>query len=653
MGAARRLRASWRPRAVRRRDRALSAHRAPAGTGVRRSPAAGRTRVVLAVCGVAALFWLCVAPPWVVRALADARAMSRWPSSGGSCCSARGSRWCELQARSPWLVLAAMAIVWIADTAAYFAGRAFGRRKLAPQVSPGKTWEGVVRRAGWRSRIYALALVPLRARGRVRPPARRASAIAAWIAFALLLASVSVVGDLFESLLKRQAGVKDSGSAAARPRRRARSHRRAARGDAARRRSPRNAFCASASMRSARIAPRRDRHRSAIRRSMSSRAIRIASTSPRSAAQHATATSSRRCAGASGRRFAALLDRDAARALPRALRARGSADPRARRAAKASSEAAALPEVDTVLAAIVGAAGLAPTLAAARARQAHPAREQGSARHGRRAVHAHASRRAARRCCRSTASTTRSSSACPPAYARDPGRRGRAAHSAHRVGRPVSRRARWPISPRDARRGLRASELVDGPQDLGRFGDDDEQGPRSDRGALAVRRARARRSRSSSIRRASSIRWSNTSTARCSRSSAIPTCARRSRRRSRIPSASTPGVAPLDLAQLGVARLRRAGPRALSLPAPRVRGAGGGRHGAGDRSTPPTKSRSRRFSPGAARFTDIAAACADTLARLPSRPVASLEDALAADADARRTAARWLGPAAENAKIRA
>ena len=49
----------------------------------------------------------------------------------------------QLQARGPWLVLAAMAIVWIADTAAYFAGRAFGRRKLAPPISPGKTWEGV------------------------------------------------------------------------------------------------------------------------------------------------------------------------------------------------------------------------------------------------------------------------------------------------------------------------------------------------------------------------------------------------------------------------------------------------------------------------------------------------------------------------------
>ena len=49
----------------------------------------------------------------------------------------------QLHARSPWVLLAAMAIVWIADTAAYFSGRAFGRRKLAPQISPGKSWEGV------------------------------------------------------------------------------------------------------------------------------------------------------------------------------------------------------------------------------------------------------------------------------------------------------------------------------------------------------------------------------------------------------------------------------------------------------------------------------------------------------------------------------
>ena len=115
----------------------------------------------------------------------------------------------QLQARSPWLVLAAMAIVWIADTAAYFAGRAFGRRKLAPQISPGKTWEGVY--GGLAAvALYALALVPLAASGgfagTVSP-----LAVIAWVGCALALAALSVVGDLCESLLKRQAGVKDSG----------------------------------------------------------------------------------------------------------------------------------------------------------------------------------------------------------------------------------------------------------------------------------------------------------------------------------------------------------------------------------------------------------------------------------------------------------
>jgi phosphatidate cytidylyltransferase len=116
----------------------------------------------------------------------------------------------QLQARSPWLVLAAMAIVWIADTAAYFSGRALGKHKLAPMVSPGKSWEGVF--GAWVAvAIYAALLVRFAGDAGLRFDVTPL-AIAAWIVFVVALAAISVVGDLFESLLKRHAGVKDSGT---------------------------------------------------------------------------------------------------------------------------------------------------------------------------------------------------------------------------------------------------------------------------------------------------------------------------------------------------------------------------------------------------------------------------------------------------------
>jgi len=175
-------------------------------------PVAGQgwpAEVLYVACGIATLFWLAVALPWVIR---------RWrtPShlalalAGGVVLGGAWIALVELQARSPWLVLAAMAIVWIADTAAYFAGRAFGRRKLAPLVSPGKSWEGV-----WGGlaavAVYAVALVPF-ARAAGYDGTLDAPAVAAWIALALVLALLSVLGDLYESWLKRVAGVKDSGA---------------------------------------------------------------------------------------------------------------------------------------------------------------------------------------------------------------------------------------------------------------------------------------------------------------------------------------------------------------------------------------------------------------------------------------------------------
>ena len=165
-------------------------------------------------------------------ALADDATVGRCSSSGWIVLVGAWVALVELQARSPWLVLAAMAIVWIADTAAYFVGRAFGRRKLAPEISPGKTWEGVYGALAAVA-VYAVCLLPLARDAGIR--ARDWMHRRSWrrLALALLITAISVIGDLFESLMKRHAGVKDSGNAAARTWRRARSHRRAARGDAA------------------------------------------------------------------------------------------------------------------------------------------------------------------------------------------------------------------------------------------------------------------------------------------------------------------------------------------------------------------------------------------------------------------------------------
>jgi phosphatidate cytidylyltransferase len=115
-----------------------------------------------------------------------------------------------LQARSAAFALAAMAIVWIADTAAYFTGRRLGRHKLAPRISPGKTWEGA---AGAVVAVvaYALLLVPLARRAGFAAEVD-ATAIVVWILLAIALVALSIVGDLHESLLKRRAGVKDSGT---------------------------------------------------------------------------------------------------------------------------------------------------------------------------------------------------------------------------------------------------------------------------------------------------------------------------------------------------------------------------------------------------------------------------------------------------------
>ncbi|WP_442597928.1 phosphatidate cytidylyltransferase [Parapusillimonas sp. JC17] len=110
-------------------------------------------------------------------------------------------------ARGAWYLVSLMALIWFADIAAYFTGKAFGRHKLAPRVSPGKTWEGAVGGVAaatlwiWISSFWAGSF--------------GAELYQKWpwwgvVLVSVFLAALSIVGDLFESLLKRRAGVKDS-----------------------------------------------------------------------------------------------------------------------------------------------------------------------------------------------------------------------------------------------------------------------------------------------------------------------------------------------------------------------------------------------------------------------------------------------------------
>ena len=149
-----------------------------------------------------AAFWVLVAPAWLGF---------RWHPRGGLLMGAAGLivllpaflAVARLQV-DPAGLLQLLGIVWIADTAAFAAGKRWGRRKLAPKISPGKTWEGIAGAAAAVAVYYALlsafASGPTWAHG--------------WSGGLLVacVAAISIVGDLLESWVKRRAGVKDSGT---------------------------------------------------------------------------------------------------------------------------------------------------------------------------------------------------------------------------------------------------------------------------------------------------------------------------------------------------------------------------------------------------------------------------------------------------------
>lgn len=163
---------------------------------------------VATACGAATLVWVAWGP---LRLRGHDARGGGWPLAAALLLAC----WVALVALrdiGAAALLVAMAIVWVADIAAYFVGRALGRRKLAPAISPGKSWEGAI------GGFFAVAVLGLAAAAAPALsealPARLVQGWSPWGAVIALvgLAALSIVGDLHESLLKRQAGVKDSGT---------------------------------------------------------------------------------------------------------------------------------------------------------------------------------------------------------------------------------------------------------------------------------------------------------------------------------------------------------------------------------------------------------------------------------------------------------
>jgi phosphatidate cytidylyltransferase len=158
----------------------------------------------LTLFAVSLLFWCLIAPVWLAR---------KWRIAlppfgvavGFLLIVPTALALIMLRTISPLYLLVAMVVVWVADIAAYFVGRTIGRHKLAPGISPGKSWEGAV---GGVAAVFAYGFAAVHFAG------YELSAAAAVLLSVLLLglAILSILGDLFESLAKRQIGVKDSGA---------------------------------------------------------------------------------------------------------------------------------------------------------------------------------------------------------------------------------------------------------------------------------------------------------------------------------------------------------------------------------------------------------------------------------------------------------
>ena len=170
---------------------------------------AGQHGARFAVYLVASLFWVAVVPLWLRRSWLP---RSRWLAAltGLVVLVPTWLALVELRNIGPIVLLLLMAVAWISDSAAYFAGRRFGRHKIAPSISPGKTWEGA---AGAVLAVSAYAACWSYFGQAYFPRLLESMRFGAFgmLLFLWLLTAIGIYGDLFESAMKRRAGVKDSG----------------------------------------------------------------------------------------------------------------------------------------------------------------------------------------------------------------------------------------------------------------------------------------------------------------------------------------------------------------------------------------------------------------------------------------------------------
>ena len=189
---------------------------ATAGTGLAAAYGAGLAEggagllALAPLYGLALAFWVVGAPLWLARRPA-APSPVLVLAVGWIVLLPTFLALVQLRNLGPGTLLAFMGTVWVADIAAYAVGRKLGRNKLAPHVSPGKTWEGLYGALA-ATAVYAAAWIGL-FRGATPTAVRDLPWSPVWMIVLIeALAVLSVLGDLLESAMKRQAGLKDSGS---------------------------------------------------------------------------------------------------------------------------------------------------------------------------------------------------------------------------------------------------------------------------------------------------------------------------------------------------------------------------------------------------------------------------------------------------------